>query len=126
MPNAHENETPKTPTVHYGEVKILIKSLFSASADRYQTINIDCPLPSGLEWLEKALDRMKAAPDCQKEITKAARRLEHEMEEAFRRRQVDEHWGWGHIKNTMNTLELWERTRPKKSTVKNRRKRRKR
>jgi hypothetical protein len=116
MPNAHENETPKTPTVHQGQIKELIKSYCTASADRYRTINIDSPIPSGLEWLEKVLDRMKAAPDCPKEITEAAHRLEREMEEAFRRRQVDAKWGWGHIKNKMIDLELWQRTRPKKSS----------
>ena len=107
-------DTPIEPKVHSGEVKIRSQSGVPASADRYRTVNIDCPLPSAQKWLETALDRLKAAPDCPQEITEAARRLEHEMAEAFRRRQVDAAWGWGHIKNTLTTFELWKRTRLKK------------
>jgi hypothetical protein len=87
-------------------------SRFTLKGERHRTINIDCPVPKGLEWLEKALDRMKAAPDCPKTITEAAHHLEREMDEAFRRRQVDVQWRWGHIKNTILTLGLWKRTRP--------------
>ena len=83
-------------------------------AERYRMINIDCKLPSALEWLEKGVDRLKAAPDCPKRITEAAHRLEYEMDEAFRRHQVEARWAWDSIKNKMNELELWKRTRPKK------------
>jgi hypothetical protein len=109
---ADEKESPRTPKVVSGALRVQAESSVTFTAQRLMTINIDCKLPSALEWLENALDRMKAAPDCPKTITVAADRLEHEMDEAFRRRQVDEHWGWGHIKNTLTSLGLWERKKP--------------
>jgi hypothetical protein len=116
MSEADEKESQRTPKVHSGEIKFgeLGGSSFTLSGERHRTINIDCPVPSGLEWLKKALDRMKAAPDCPKTITVAAHRLEREMDEAFRRRQVDAQWSWGYIKNEMIALELWARKQPKK------------
>jgi hypothetical protein len=114
MSEADEKESQRTPEVHYAEVRVQAESRLTARAERERTINIDCPVPTGLEWLENALDRMKATPDYPKTITQAAHRLEHEMDEAFRRRQVDDKWSWGYIKNTMLTLGFWERTLPKK------------
>jgi hypothetical protein len=115
---ADQKETLRTPEVHSAEVKIWGTSrvVNIISPDRYRTINIDSPVPSALEWFMKTLDRLKAAPDCPKTITEAAHRLEHEMDEAFRRRQVDARWVWGYIKNKMRDLDLWERSQPKKST----------
>jgi hypothetical protein len=109
-----DEKTPRVPKVHSGEVKTRSESSVSTNAGRYRTVNIDCPLPSAQDWLEEALDRLKAAPDCPREITEAARRLEREMAEAFRRRQVDAAWSRGHIKNTLTMLGLWKRTRPPK------------
>jgi hypothetical protein len=126
MSEADEKESQRTPKVHYAEAKmsVLRGVRLIVKAKRIRTIDLDCPVPSGLDWLKNELDLMKAAPDCPKTITPAAHRLEGEMEEAFRRRQVDEHWGWGHIKNTMITLELWGRTRPAAAILKRRPKRR--
>ena len=114
MSEADEKESQRTPKVHYAEAKmsVLRGVRLIVNAKRIRTIDLDCPVPAGLDWLKNALDLMKAAPDCPKTITVAAHRLEREMDEAFRRRQVDVRWGWGYIKNTMTTLGWWERKKP--------------
>jgi hypothetical protein len=109
--------------VYSGEVTVQSTSHVIGSAHGKRMINIDDPVPLAREWFPQAVDRLKAAPDRPITITEAAHRLEREMDEAFRRHQVDARWGWGYIKNEMIALELWERKRPKKETVKNRRKR---
>jgi hypothetical protein len=88
-----------------------IKGDMSANINRAQMIDIDRPLSSAQDWLRATLDRMTADPDCPEEITQAARRLEIEMAEAFRRRQVNEAWAWGSIKNKLLTCNWWPRTR---------------
>jgi hypothetical protein len=85
-----------------------------ADAGRTVPVLIDGPPPPAAAWLEDAANRMKAASDCPKHITDAARRLEKEMAEAFLRRQCDEAMVWGAIKNSLLTLGLWPRTRPPK------------
>jgi len=72
------------------------------------------PPPSAQDWLENAVDRLKATPDCPQRVTDAAQRLEKEMAEAFRRRQCDAVWDWRSIKNSLITLDWWPRTRPLK------------
>jgi integrase len=113
MPEADEKATARTPMVHSGEVKIWGKGYLSASGDK-GFIKMDGPELSPLEWLKEAVVRLKAAPDCPKRKTEAARRLAREMAEANRRRGVLKPWGAGHITNVMRDLELWERRRPKK------------
>jgi hypothetical protein len=114
MPETDEKDKPRVPKVHSGEAPVRSETSVITDADRYTKVNIDSPLPSPLKWLENALARLKATPDCPQEITEAARRLESEMAEAFRRRQVDATWGRGHIKNMLTTLGLWKRTRTPK------------
>jgi hypothetical protein len=72
------------------------------------------PLPAH-EWLALAVTRLKTAPDCPKQVTDAARRLEPEMAEAFKRRECDAAWTWGSIKNVLGERGFWSRTRPPKS-----------
>src|SRR5262249_19921892 len=87
----------------------------SVDAHRRVTINIDGPPPSSArDWLFEAVDQLKAAPDCPTQVTEAAQRLEAEMRGAFLRRQCDEAWGWGAIKNNLITWDLWPRKRPQK------------
>jgi hypothetical protein len=71
------------------------------------------PLPAA-KWLEAAVARLRAAPDCPKHLTKAAQRLEKEMAEAFKRRECDAAWAWGTIKNNLLDWGWWPRTRPPK------------
>jgi hypothetical protein len=91
-----------------------IQSDFLANADRAFTVLLDKEALPALHWLEAAVRRLKATPNHPREVTGAAQALEKEMAEAFRRRQCDGQWSWGHIKNTMITLDLWPRTRPRK------------
>ena len=84
-----------------------------ADSGRSATVLLDGPPPqSAARWLDDAVARMKAAPDCPEKITYAARRLEKEMAEAFSRRQCDQLWVWGVIKTNLLTWGLWSRTRP--------------
>jgi hypothetical protein len=80
--------------------------------DQYRPMKISGePLPA-MAWLEKAVARLKASPDCPERVTDAARRLENEMDGAFGRRECDAAWKWGSIKNTLTLLGYWPRMRP--------------
>jgi hypothetical protein len=81
-------------------------------AERHHDLNLDRPPPLAAEkWLDAAAKRMNARPDRPDQITQAARQLESEMHEAFIRRQCDEQWGWGDIKNKLLRWGLWRRRR---------------
>jgi hypothetical protein len=108
MPKATADENG-TPNVHSGEAYLRIDTHVTASADRHRTINIDYPVSTAPVWFSQAVDRLKGAPDCPKTITEVARCLEHEMDEAFRRHQVDARWGWRSIKHKMTREGWWER-----------------
>jgi hypothetical protein len=110
---ADDKKIARRPEVHFGEVKVQSESRVSAVAKVY--IDIDRLPVSPLEWLEEAVGRLKATPDCPQQRTEAARRLRPEMAEAFRRRLVANEWSEGHIVNTMRTHGLWPEARPKKA-----------
>src|SRR5262245_9835084 len=86
--------TAKLSVAHHGAAVFTGKSGLATDADQYRPMKISGePLPAQA-WLEAAVKRLKAAPDCPANITDAARRLEHEMADAFRRRQIDAAWSW--------------------------------
>src|SRR5262245_20156850 len=108
MAQAGDKDTRKAPEAKDAEVRLQGAGGLSTDAHRHVTVDIDSSLPSAQSWIEEAVARLKTAPDCPTKKTDAARRLEKEMDEAFRRRQVDAAWSWGHIKNILTDLELWE------------------
>jgi hypothetical protein len=110
-----------TPTVTTFPQALSVEARFAgaggmiADVERHHDLNLDGPPPlSGQAWLEGALDRLKAAPDCPQRVTDAARRLEKEMAEAFLRRQCDDKRTAKSIENNLITWGWWPRTRPRK------------
>ena len=76
-------------------------------------VDIDAPIPKALDWFKARGERLRDSPDSSPPtITDAARQIEAEMDEAFRRRQCDDRWTWGYIKTQLLTLGYWPRTRP--------------
>jgi hypothetical protein len=108
--------TPHVGEIHFIEARFAGAGGLSANLNRHHNLNLDGPPPlSAQAWLEDALDRLKAAPDCPQKVTDAARRLAPEMAEAFLRRQCDRKWTAKFIENNLITWGWWQRTRPRKS-----------
>jgi hypothetical protein len=83
-----------------------------SDAERIRQVRLDGPpLPSARAWLEDAAKRLTLAPGCPERVTDAARALEKEMAEAFRRRWCDDAWAAMSIKNFLTKQNFWPRTR---------------
>jgi hypothetical protein len=104
--------TPTLTEIPLTKAPLAGTGVLSVHAERQYVLNLDGPPPlPAKEWLEAAAKRMKARPDCPDQITQAAQQLEPEMHEAFIRRQCDDEWVWGAIKNKLLTWGLWPRRR---------------
>jgi hypothetical protein len=99
------------PAIHPAEAKLSGESELRTGEDHYRLMLMKIsgpPLPA-MKWLEAAVARLKAVPDCPRRVTDAAHRIEAEMAAAFQRRDCDAAWTWGAIKNAMITLGWWPR-----------------
>jgi hypothetical protein len=103
------------PQAQFAAAHLTVEGNLRADTDQYRLMKISGEPLSAQKWLELAVDKMKAAPGCPQQLTDAARRLEPEMAEAFKRRECDAAWAWGSIKNALLDWGLWSRTRPSKS-----------
>jgi hypothetical protein len=101
----------REPVVWAAEVHERLKITVCADARRSHSVDLDVVVPSGEEWLRVAAERLRASSDCPYQVTEAAQQLESAMHEAFIRRQCDERWGSGGIKNKLRDWGLWPRRR---------------
>jgi len=107
------------PAARRGPISYPITTTFAAEGGLIShgpklqhVLDLDAPPPPAPdEWVKSEVERMYG-PDRSVGIVEAGRQLEPKMWEAFRRRQVDDHWTAESITNHLRDSGLWRPRRP--------------